>query len=182
MVRSRVGVRCKARRRSRVGWAAGTVAPWCAALAMLVSFAADAGQDPRPQASRMTRLDPASEPDVLVPGRDAAFGFALPRRDPVVSEARLAIGGPADFQPEADEMEPRAVMKGRGWPAVDRTHRGDPAVGLRPTFDAALRRPGSLDAARGAALLFGEDDPAAAPTGLGPAAGPVPGPESVARF
>ncbi len=189
MVGSRIGVRAKSRRKGGFAWAAGTVAPWCAALVMLVSYAADAGQDTRLDASRLFRLEAAAEPGVLIPMPadglgGPAFGFKLPAGDPVLREARLVVGDPAEYQADADEIDPKPVLKpqAKGLPTVDRSHKGDPAVGLRPTFDAKLRKAGSLEAARGAAILFGDEDPRNEPTDFVADTGPVPGPESVATF
>ena len=188
---SRIGVRTRVKRRSGIAWALGTVAPWCAALALLVSYAADAGQDMRPEASQSFRSGFAvPAPDDLVPNASAStlmaggFGFRLDNDDPVIRQARLVVGDRAEFRPEADEMEPRQDLKpsAKGLPSVDRSHKGDPAVGLRPTFDARLRRPGSLDRARSAVLVFGEDDPLAPPTSFAVEPGDVPGPDSVAAF
>ncbi len=187
MVRSHVGVRSRRKRRpSRVAWACATVAPWCAALVMLVSCAADAGQDTRVEASRMVRLQVAGMPDDLVPASDGSgsdFGFALPAGDPLVRQVRLVTGDPSDFAPEADEIDPSPVLKpgAKDLPTVDRGHKGDPVVGLRPTFDAKLKRPGSLGSARASALVFGEADNDLALTGF-QGSGPAPGPDSVARF
>ncbi|UDL95025.1 cell wall hydrolase [Lichenihabitans sp. PAMC28606] len=186
MVPSRIGVRTKVKRRSRMAWACGTVAPWCAALVMLVSYAADAGQDPRVDASQSFRLYAAAAPAVLVPSSDAgeAFRFQLPKGDQVVQQARLVIGDPSEFQAAADEIDPNPALKPQAkiFPSVDRSHKGDPTVGLRPTFDAKLRKAGSLQAARGASLVFSDENPQAEPMGFTPNAGPAPGPESVATF
>jgi spore germination cell wall hydrolase CwlJ-like protein len=186
MAPSRIGVRSKIKRRSRLAWACGTVAPWCTALVLLVSYAADAGQNPRVEASQLFRLDAAAAPDALVPADvgDSAFGFRLPFGDKVVQQARLVIGDPAEFQSSADEIDPKQVLKPQAkiFPSVDRSHKGDPAVALRPTFDAKLRKAGSLDVARGAALIFADDDPQTEPMGFAPDEGEVPGPDSVASF
>lgn len=170
-----------------MAWAGATVAPWCAAFVLLVSTAADAGQDARFEASRVGRLAAVGMPEDLVPSTAKPagdFGFALPDRDALVREARLIVGSPSEFEPDADEVEPRVAMKPgiRALPAVDRSHKGNPTVGLRPTFNAVLRRPGSLNAARAAALVFADDDQAATPASFRSNAGPVPGPETVSRF
>ena len=186
MVGSRIGVRSRVRRPSRLAWAGATVAPWCAALAMLVSFAADAGQEIRLDASQSFRLEAVRQPDDLIPGTPGAsdFGFRLPARDPVVQEARLVIGDPADFAVDPDEIEPKPTLKPQAatLPAVDRSHKGDPTVGLRPTFDARLRRGGSLAPAAQAALVFEDENAADQPTGFDPTVTTAPGPEAVAAF
>lgn len=187
MVRSRVGVRSRSKRRpSRLTWACATVAPWCAALVMLVSYAADAGQDTRLEASRTARRAVAGMPDDLVPpsGAEPGFGFALPARDTVVLQAHLTTGLPSDFAAEDEEIEPSAVLKpgATALPAIDRSRKGDPAVGLRPTFTARLKQAGSLDRARASALVFATDDPEPDPAGFQATDGPWPGPEAVSRF
>ena len=68
MVRGRMAVRRKVRSRSRLSWAALTVAPWCLAGGLLVSMAAEAGQEPAAHRSRMALTDFAVPmPDDLVP-------------------------------------------------------------------------------------------------------------------
>jgi len=46
----------------------------------------------------------------------------------------------------SSEIEPRALRKRREGPSpeIDRAGKGEPFVGVRPTFDVALRRPGAL--------------------------------------
>ncbi|HYP58573.1 MAG TPA: cell wall hydrolase, partial [Beijerinckia sp.] len=64
------------------------------------------------------------------------------------------------FQRLPDEIEPRAELKRHAgaFPVIDRTHRGDPMVGLRPTFDTRLRGPGGLANLRAHDLIFNHDD------------------------
>lgn len=143
-----MAVRRRARGRSRLAWAGLTVVPWALAGGMLVSMAAEAGQEPAPASSRLGLTDPAAAmPGDLVPLADAAEGrgFALP------PSGLLA----------ADEAEPRIVMKGEGRAApADRGRRGDPAVPVRPTFAARLGTPGALEHLRAAAVTFGEAEDA----------------------
>ena len=154
MVRTRMAVRRRARGRSRLCWAALTVVPWCLAAGLLVSMAADAGQDPVIGVTRLDLTDPApAMPGDLVPLADSVegAGFALPDAD-VLS---AAVHRAAADEPEG--VEPRATLKGEGRPApaVDRAGRGDPRNAVRPTFAVALRAPGSLSRFRAAALAFG---------------------------
>ena len=53
----------------------------------------------------------------------------------------LTVGEKADLLSTPDEIEPRRDLKaGPGvCPIVDRSQRGDPLVGLRPTLDTRLR-------------------------------------------
>lgn len=185
MEHGRIGVRIKARRQLRTAWALSTVAPWCTALALVTSFAADAGQEGRLDASQSMRLAVIEAPGDLVPApAPAGFGFMLPASDPVLRQARLVVGDPEEFVVGGDEIEPDARLKPHAFafPAVDRTHRGDPAVGLRPTFDAKLRAPGSLTGAVQAGIVFSEGNPAASPMDFAASDGPAPGPDSVDHF
>jgi spore germination cell wall hydrolase CwlJ-like protein len=100
-----------------------------------------------------------------------------------VQEASLVLGQAEDFKRVSNEQEPRATMKhnARAFPQIDRSHRGDPVVGLRPTFDTKLRQPGGLALARATDLIFNHDDNW--PTsGFSPADDEVAGPESVENF
>ncbi len=162
----------------------GVVAPWCLGVGLVVSMSADAGQDATIGAS----LAPASfraviQPGGLIPGDVSGVGFGLDPEENAGSsqEARLMLGEGAEFDRTADEIEPRAVMKrsGEGFPDIDRTHRGDPIVGLRPTFDSKLGRPGALAALRAHDLLFTDED--ALPSGDF-SAEQAGGPQSVASF
>lgn len=183
MPKRRIGAGSKRGRRRPVLWALGTIAPWCAALAMVVSYAADAGQEARLDASQSLRLAAAPMPSNLVPIMD--FGFALPPHDAVLRQARLVIGEGEALAADPDDAQPNPALKPHATapPAVDRTHKGDPTVSLRPTFDAKLRTPGSLARGTRDAVVFADDDPAAQPMGLTATDGaPAPGPDSVARF
>ncbi|MCW6506459.1 cell wall hydrolase [Lichenifustis flavocetrariae] len=189
MVRRRVAVRLRVRSRSKLFWAGWTVAPWCLAAGLLVSFVADAGQDPTIGATRMV-LNSAVPglPAVLVPGSLAGDAvprdLVLPRSDAVVQEARLIVGDQADIETAPDELDPKAVVKAGSheYPAVDRSKKGDPAIGLRPTFDVKLRRRGSLPGYLQSTIAFGESDFGAPPNELLPPTADVPGPDSVSRF
>ncbi len=171
----------------RVSWAMGVVAPWCLGVGLVVSMSADAGQD----ATNGASLAPASfravvQPGDLIPTEVSGVGFGLDQDDDArpAQEARLMLGEASEFDRMADEIEPRAVMKraGLGFPDIDRAHRGDPIVGLRPTFDTKLRRPGGLAAMRAHELLFtDETNDDAWPSGDFSPQGAV-GPDSVASF
>jgi spore germination cell wall hydrolase CwlJ-like protein len=148
----------------RISWAVGVVAPWCLGVGLVISIPADAGQDARVGAS----LAPASfrailQPSNLIPVAVGRTGFGLDANDsaPPSQQASLVLGDTSEFDQLPDEIEPRAVMKraGGGFPEIDRTHRGDPIVGLRPTFDTELRHPGGLAVWRTQALLFADAEP-----------------------
>ena len=133
--------------RSRVGWMFGAVAPWCMGVGLAVSVPADAGVDSSIGASfapGMTTpvLDMPGDLVPAVSGRIhlAYAGGAVPLR-----EARLNLGEREDFLDRGPvEQEPRRDLKPRAssFPEANRSSKGDPFVGLRPTFDARLRANG----------------------------------------
>jgi spore germination cell wall hydrolase CwlJ-like protein len=145
----------------RISWAMGVVAPWCIGVGLVVSIPADAGQDATIGAS----VAPASfraviEPGDLIPVDVSGIGFGLGQGESSISQAsRMAPSESSEFDQMPDEIEPRAVMKrsGRGFPEIDRTNKGDPVVGLRPTFDSKLRRPGGLASLRAHDILFADE-------------------------
>ncbi|MGB2730892.1 MAG: cell wall hydrolase, partial [Methylovirgula sp.] len=168
----------------KISWAMGVVAPWCLGVGLVVSIPADAGQDARIGAS----LAPASfravvAPGDLVPGYVSGPGFGLDLEDgmPSQEEASLILGESSEFDQMPDEIEPRVVMKrsAAGAPDIDRSHKGDPIVGLRPSFDSLLRRPGGVANWRAHDLLFADAD--AWPSGDF-SAEQAAGPDSVASF
>ena len=188
MVDSRMAIRLRPRRRGRLSWAGWTVAPWCLAIGLVVSFVADAGQDPNIGATRLALSAKApGMPSVLVPGfadnPAAPRGLVLAPSDTVVREARLFVGDTAEIETPPDELEPKATLKSnsKGLPDIDRSHKSDPGVGLRPTFEAQLRARGALLPYRRAATVF-DRDASSLPPDLAPPSVDVPGPESVARF
>jgi hypothetical protein len=134
--------------RSRLGWACKAVAPWCVALGVVVSITAEAGQDASLGAS-IASQDSAGAPasplreallssTLHLPGdlfdRTAAANLGL--------EASLTLGSPDDLAAVDDEIDPRTDLKQAktAFPAIDRSRKGDPFIGLRPGFDARLNR------------------------------------------
>lgn len=154
---------------SRVFWAIGTVAPWCLGAGLAVSFPAGAGQDAaiggnilaltaRPLADPSDIVPAMNRPAILsgITGANTGFlariaGFG-PADDQLVHSARLVTGNEGmEFEPVPDEIEPRIKLKNKksgfpksGFPKADRSKRSDPFIGLRPTFDAKLRKKGSF--------------------------------------
>ncbi len=130
--------------RLRLGWAGSVVAPWCLAAGVLLTITAEAGQEPVQYGSVADRnaLLEASNPV----RRAIALSHPIRAVDedgaptPIV-ESRLSIGGPDDFA-GPDEIEPNRTLKDPAspLPAVDRSNKGDPFIGLRPGFDARVRR------------------------------------------
>lgn len=171
--------------RSRVGWAAGVIAPWCVAIGVVVSFTAQADQDTASGASLAVLTSfPAGAPADLVPNAlPEPFAFSgLPRRDPI-RMASLMVGTPQKFVGPQDEIDPRIVLKRHAgaFPTINQKHRGNPIIDLRPTFDSLLRRPGGLAAFRAEALMLPTRDDLAF-TGFTGKGKPAPGPEAVDRF
>jgi spore germination cell wall hydrolase CwlJ-like protein len=172
--------------RSHIGWALGVVAPWCLGMGLVVSFTAVAGQDSSIGASvAPLAVRRAAAPIDLIPSISsvrAAFGM----RDPSSGGIRLAsltLGDAQEFLKHPDEIDPQVSLKKgvREFPAIDRSHRSDPVVGLRPTFDVSLRKRGGIEAYRASELLLSPRG-ALAFDGFAPADGPAPGPDSVAAF
>ena len=180
----------KARRQAHMIWAVGVVAPWCLAAGALVSFTADAGQEvPSGASSALQTSTAAVMPQKLVPSPRAlttSFGDAFGRG--MLHEARLVLGAPEQLagRPD-DEVQPRAVLKHNTkiFPEIDRSHRGDPFIGLRPSIEGNLLHKGGLAKLRGEALTFGHDEfeqeggPVSSFSALD---GDAPGPDSVANF
>jgi spore germination cell wall hydrolase CwlJ-like protein len=162
------------------------VAPWCLGIGFVVSVTADAGQDVVSGASLAPIVARAAlQPADLVPRGDILTGnlgmFGSGRG--ILREARLAIGAPEDFGTVPDEMAPRGDLKvqSRHFPLVDRAHKGDPTVRLRPTFDTKLRGPNGLATYRAGILVFRHDETSPA-SSFEPADGEPQGPEAVASF
>lgn len=161
---------------SRIHWARGVFAPWCLGTALAISITADAGQD----ASAGASISPltfraAAPPQNLVPWNGPAepiAGLGQDRRWPATrsevpliqpnlwQSARLIPGEATDYARLSDEIEPRAVGKGNvNAPSmIDRSGKGDPLVGVHPTFDAALRDPGGFADFETAGLVFSIDE------------------------
>ncbi len=124
------------------------VAPWGLALGLVVSITAEAGQDPSLGASIVSQA-PANA--TASPMRQALLSSTLHLPDDLFDrasaeslglEASLTLGSPGDLAAADDEIEPRADLKQTkiAFPAIDRSRKGDPFIGLRPGFDARLNR------------------------------------------
>ena len=126
--------------RSRIGWAVSVAAPWCVALAVLVSITAEAEQEPLGFMSafaptRLIRASGGLDQAILSGGQPQAVdqdGAPLP-----IIQARTVVGNPRDLA-ASDEIEPKGALKqpGRAFPAVDRGAKGDPLIGPAPGFNA----------------------------------------------
>ncbi len=174
---------------SRLQWACGTVAPWCLAAGLLVSFTADAGQDPASLQPRpIVAVRRGSES--LTPSERtfmASTGSIAPRLPDgfIVRQASLIVGEPEDLRALPDEIDPRTVLKPetpQRFPQIDRSHKGDPTVGLRPGFEAQWDGPGSRDARDTNRIIFSTDAVALPASALAPIDGARPAGETVSRF
>ncbi len=101
-------------------------------------------------------------PDNLVPFDTAGDDLSgLAGRDAArIVPVSYAVGSASELQQVSDELEPRTDRKAGATPSpvIDRVHKGDPAIGLRPTFDTRLRQPGSLSTLRASQLIAPHDD------------------------
>src|SRR4029077_10557051 len=117
--------------RSGIGWALSVAAPWCVALAVLVSITAEAGQEPTELTSAFARSQLVSAPGKLDRVRLAARPLRTVDEDgaplPIV-QARYVVGDPDESAAKDDEIEPNGTLKQtrRAFPAVDRGAKGDP--------------------------------------------------------
>jgi spore germination cell wall hydrolase CwlJ-like protein len=152
-----------------------------------MSISADAGQDPGFGAS----IAPLSQwtmapPSELVPSGPPLgdFGLVVHEPPPLVREARLVLGTSRDLAQIPDEIEPRKTLKhnasARSAPTIDRTHKGNPFIGLRPAFDTQLRRPGGFAALLAHDVVFVHNENL--PSGAFSTEGDFAGPESVETF
>jgi spore germination cell wall hydrolase CwlJ-like protein len=161
---------------SRFHWARGVFAPWCLGTALAISITADAGQD----ASAGASISPltfraATPPQNLVPWHGPAEpiaglgrnGHRFAGRHEILliqptlwQSARLIPGEAADYTRLSDEIEPRAASKGKvsASSMIERSGKGDPLVGVHPTFDTSLRDPGGFADFETAGTVFSIDE------------------------
>jgi spore germination cell wall hydrolase CwlJ-like protein len=176
-----------ARRQAHFNWVVGVVAPWVLGAGLLAASVADAGQEVpagaslAPLSSKSAAVIPA---DLAPPPQFFAASFGERSGRGLLREARLIIGGADQLsgQPE-DEIEPREDLKkgAAAFPEIDRRHKGDPVVGLRPTIEGRLRQQNALTRMRGNILTFTHDESGLAST-FTAGEGDAPGPASVASF
>lgn len=152
----------------------------------MVSFTAVAGQDAGIGASVAPRSFGMSAPPLDLIPSIAAMRHSFGLVQPTLARVRLAslqLGDKADLLATPDEIEPRRELKSgaRVFPVVDRTRRGDPVIGLRPTLDTRLRKSGGIEAYRATELVLSPQG-ALAFDRLAPMDGVTPGPEAVSFF
>ena len=177
-------------RRSRFGWAVGVIAPWCLGMGMLVAISADAGQGATLGGSfaALSSRTPGQPDDLIPTGALATIGdigdFDLADQR-LLTPVKFDLGQPDDFKQVTDEVEPRATLKPTPGPlpVVDRTRKGDPGIGLRPSFDTRLRQPNGLALLRESQMIGPHDDvmPAAS-FSLQDESGPLDGATSFAPW
>ena len=173
----------KARQKSHISWTIELAAPWALGAALLVSFTAGAGQEVPSGGSRaLISAHAAVMPRDIVPPSHPLVGAAHAGRG-FLHEARLNLGTPDLLAAVPDEIDPRMDLKrgAQSFPQIDRSHKGDPVVGLRPTLDGRLRDKDGLAKSRLSLLAFTPDESGLASTFSAPE-GDAPGPDSVAGF
>ncbi len=144
-------------------WAFSVMAPWALGVGVLVSFTADAGQD----SSGDWNVAPMTA-RARATGGPAAYQFASfgevatgelglgGQTRALVQSARLVVGAQEDVRSIPDEREPHVDLKPdvKNFPEVDRTHKGDPLVAMRPGFETKVINPSTLGLAEPARLTF----------------------------
>ena len=126
--------------RSRVRWAVSVAAPWCVAVAVLVSITAEAEQEPLEFMSVFDRAH--------LMGATGGLGAAMLAGRPLrtvdedgsplpIIQARSFTGDRDAFAADTGESEPNGALKrpGERFPAVDRGAKGDPLTAV-PGFNA----------------------------------------------
>ena len=153
--------RTRRSRSLRLQWALATVAPWALSAGLLVSFTASAGQTDHADglpASLIQRAAPAQQsglaegPSLLVaasafrlPGLSLSSSFQQASHSFDAPERRVAI----------DPRQPREDLKrsAKNFPEIDRSAKGDPLPGLRPSLS---QRANPLELTR---IVFGDTQP-----------------------
>lgn len=149
---------------ARAPWALNVMAPWALGVGVLVSFTASAGQDPvvdwkiTPLTARARAAAAPATFQLASFGEVATGELGLAGQSrALVQSARLMVGAPDDLRSIPDESEPHVDLKPdvKYFPHVDRTHKGDPVVSMRPSFETRVINPVSLGLAEPAPLGFG---------------------------
>ena len=124
---------------SRLAWAGSVAAPWCMAIAVLLSITAEAEQEPAQFTSAFDRrrliedMDPVRRALALAAHARAVDEDGAPA--PIV-QVRFQLGATGGSA-APDEIEPNRTLKDThlSFPEVDRELKGDPIVGAGPGFD-----------------------------------------------
>jgi hypothetical protein len=130
-----------------MAWAGSAVAPWGIALGLLVSITARA--DPDPGASGgddgrnggVERDSPVHE-SLSAASFQAGGAEAEGGAETWLIPAHLTLGGRDELAAIPDEIEPKSAFKHTKAeiPAIDRAHKGDPFIALRPSLGAHASR------------------------------------------
>jgi hypothetical protein len=147
---------------SGVRWACATIAPWCLASGLLMSFTAAADVDASAGGSRAVREMNRARHSYFVAGPGTADLAALIAPDVVVNRLRapwLAPPSDEDAEDGVPGSAPRTDLKRnmRDFPSVERATKSDPLIQLRPAFGQGSSHDGEL-----AAATFGRTGPAGA--------------------
>ncbi len=146
------------------------------AFAVIVTATAKAGQETGQEtglpASRIAQSSPGARWSVDIdPGATGSI--------PLKQLASLTLGRSEELSAQADEIEPRLLVKAPGaFPNVDRSAKGDPFIALRPSLDARRKAPlgeGAYPAPAGAAADGARSTGVAAELGRSDAARQVGG-------
>ncbi len=170
-------------------WAISVIAPWALGVGALVSFTASAGQDAAGDwnvAPLTARARAAAAPATLQLasfGEIAAGELGLSGQSrALVQSARLMVGAPDDMRSIPDEREPQVDLKpdAKDFPQVDRTHKGDPIIAMRPGFETRVIDPAALGLVEPTRLTFRIEGKRAARTSITLAPrGALPGDEAI---
>lgn len=151
---------------SGLRWACATIAPWCLASWLLMSFTASADIEAGAGGSRALREVDRPRPSYFVAGPGTADLALL--ITPEIAVNRLSapwLSPPSDTAlsdaPQGDPLRTDLKHDMRGFPSVERAMKGDPLIQLRAGFGQGSGREGEL-----AAASFGNVDSALAEQGL----------------
>jgi hypothetical protein len=144
-------------------WAVVTVAPWCLATGLLMSFTASAGVEAPSISSLATRNGGGIGHSYFVAGPATIDLANLIGPEIAVNRLREPwLQPPADAISEdgGAGLPPRADMKhdADGFPSVERADKGDPLIQLRPTFGQRRSHERDLDVVTFGAVPFGHTD------------------------
>jgi hypothetical protein len=125
------------------------VAPWGIALGLLVSITARADPDPGARDGAFAgdggveQVSPVRAALSAASFQVAGGGDSASQADALLIPAHLTLGARADLASVPDEIDPKSTFKRAGAeaPVIDRAHKGDPFVALRPGFGARASQP-----------------------------------------
>jgi Cell Wall Hydrolase len=137
---------------SGVRWACATIAPWCLASGLLMSFTASADIDTIGGGSRAVRELDRARHAYFVAGPGSADLALLIGPDIAVNRLRAPWLEPPSDAGSKDGVignAPRTDLKRdmRGFPSVERSTKGDPLIQLRPAFGQRSAHESELAAA-----------------------------------